>query len=282
MNTALAALIGGGLWSFGVFGQPNLCGDVNGDGDITIADARQIMKCATHRAECPESCDVTGDGRCNTSDARMVQRAVAQQLSSTDFQCPVAETLTLTVVSDKESYEIGETPILTFTLTNVSDAPVEVNDYVWGNFDIISAKNAQGDPLRLVENQSTDPHGISWRTERNVAWKALNPNESLSFKIDSFSEDTHQINQLIRLDQGLEFDGEQADRELRAGIPLGLTLEIIDAPTSEVSGDIFDTRNFFFPGRQTFTLLFSYSFTNTDGVIELGPVISNPLEITVQ
>ena len=277
-----AFVLGGGLWSFGVFAQPNLCGDVTGDGDITIADARQIMKCATHRAECPESCDVTGDGRCNTSDARMVQRAVAQQLSSTDFQCPVAETLTLTVVSDKESYEIGETPILTFTLTNVSDAPVVVSNYARGNIQAVSVLNPDGTDAPMAETEQTSSEDDLWRVSRLETLTTLEPGDDVSFEANFFRLDTHQGETLLRVRSGLQPDYTAINQAIRSGIAKGVLLQFYQLPSDDLPLGINDLISYYLGGIGTFLLEFEYSYIDVDENFKHGPVISNQLEIFVQ
>jgi len=72
------------------------CGDASGDGQVDIADAQLLQRCAlgafgTNAAgtnNCPFAlCDATGDGRCDTADARVLQRVVLGQIDTRDLVC---------------------------------------------------------------------------------------------------------------------------------------------------------------------------------------------------
>ena len=60
------------------FSGPATCGDWNGDGRITMLDARRISAAITSKSHCPAHvCDTDGDGRIVVGDAQRVQRVAA-------------------------------------------------------------------------------------------------------------------------------------------------------------------------------------------------------------
>ena len=92
IRSLAALLVTAGLASATLLAQrpttlpETLCGDANGDGKITAADALVTLKAGVGIGTCPVPvCDVTGDGQVRAADAlRILKRAVG---SSVDLLC---------------------------------------------------------------------------------------------------------------------------------------------------------------------------------------------------
>ncbi len=72
-----------------------LCGDANGDGKLTAADALIALRTAVGSASCPVSaCDYNGDDKVAASDAlAILRKAVGQDVTA---NCPFVPTTPLT------------------------------------------------------------------------------------------------------------------------------------------------------------------------------------------
>lgn len=75
-----------------------LCGDANGSGEITAADALIVLRYAVGLGLClPERCDFNGDGKVSAGDALAVLRTAVGL--PTDPNCPPATEVSTTVTT---------------------------------------------------------------------------------------------------------------------------------------------------------------------------------------
>jgi probable HAF family extracellular repeat protein len=64
------------------------CGDVDGDGHVTLADADELDLCLAGGLECGPLCDVTGEGSCDETDAAAIRLFAQGQVSKLLLACP--------------------------------------------------------------------------------------------------------------------------------------------------------------------------------------------------
>jgi hypothetical protein len=66
-----------GYWYRDTGGESEVCGDVNGDGVVTAADAVIALEMASGSRPSDSAADVSGDGQVTSLDALMILQAAA-------------------------------------------------------------------------------------------------------------------------------------------------------------------------------------------------------------
>jgi len=71
------------------------CGDVTGDGQLTLADWRSIKRCVKGKVSCDRValCDVDGDADCDKQDSALIQGCVSGEFDCTLLTCALKDGL---------------------------------------------------------------------------------------------------------------------------------------------------------------------------------------------
>ena len=248
--------------------QVQLCGDVTGDGQVTIEDSRAIMRCTVRRTACPETCDVTADGRCNTSDARMIQRVSSGSIAMDEMPCNLSSIL-FVAATDKETYRVGEVPEFSFSLQNLSDDPVEIRMTYLTTISIIDPQ-INGEKVSYTTSIVVGANPVLRTSVLNM--RVLQPQETF----EELSGFTQKIGGTFRASSWFEEDPSK---------PIILNYPVTGFSWNEFPpikpNDQFKMLTYSFDKPGLIQARFVYQVVNNRGETVIGPFLSNLVRITL-
>ena len=197
------------------------------------------------------------------------------------FTCEPPPPLRLELLSDKATYELGETPVFRLRATNVSQLPVSFSAYGPGNVvDIAATRN--GSEIRAVTLDAYQEDSEHWTRQReSIVEIPVGESILIDEPFEEVLVDYGWGRQAGRIDG---WDNEELAADHAAGEPLGVLLIYLKLP-KDPTAPPYPAATLPLIGQGEYALTVTYHYRGLEGNVPAahsGPVVSSLATFNIQ